>query len=190
MKNSVASNNDNLPEIPVNTEPESQLELEIRSLTKQAKEQLSSELFDAIEKISPQLSRNGLSLEEACLLANYNYEAFKQHMEITPLISRIIQMKELTFKRDLMATLAQKARSGDDKMAQWLLEKKYPAEFGNRKGGTPESGKDMLFEAIDYIQKTGDSSPLVSGNSSRAMVVKDNKEKENDVIKRVKDFLS
>ena len=84
-------------------------------------------------------------------------------MEKNPLVSRIIEMKELSYKRDLMSTLSAKARGGDDKLAQWLLERRYPEEFYVSKR-SPQGGgdEDILFQAIEFVQKNGDSSPIRS----------------------------
>lgn len=170
------------------TKKETQLEVEIKSLEEQAEAELPEDLFVALRKISFQLSKNGMRLEEACLLANYDYNRFQDYLDSNPLVSRIIDVKELQYKRDLMETLSDKARSGDDKLAQWLLERRYPEEFGSKKKAPDSDDGNILVQAIEYIQRRGDNDPLVSETSARAIVIK--KDGSGEVIKKLEDVLN
>lgn len=164
--------------IPSETEIESgDLELSSHSLEAQARETFSDVFYRAIKKIAYYTSKIGLPLNEACVLVDIEYEWFVEKMKSTPLIRKIIIMKELEFKRDMLHTITQRARSGDDKLAQWLLERKFPDEYGGKKNQTPE-GDDVMFEAIQYIRKTGTLSPMVdtaSGKGAGPLTLKEKK---------------
>ena len=138
------------------------LELSLTSLEEQAKRELSGMLLKAVKKIAYYLSKVGLSLDEACMLVDIDVDKFREEIKLHPIISKIIRMKELEYKKDLLYTLSSKARSGDDKLATWLLERRHPEEFGDKKA-KPDSGThDLVLEAIKFIQGNGDNNPLVN----------------------------
>ena len=99
------------------------------------------------------------------------------------IIEKIIIVKELEYKKDLIHTLSTKART-DDKLAQWLLERKY-SEYNTKRKGGPDTSDDLLRDAIEFVQNNQDSSPLVS-TGKKASLRKDTK----DLIKKVKDVLA
>lgn len=151
---------------PPKTETEieqEELSLASQSLEAQAKERFAPEFFIALKKIAYYTAKLGLPLNEACLLVDIDFKKFEEQMKLDPFIARVIRMKELEFKRDMLNTITQRARGGDDKLAMWLLEKKFPDEYGMKKPQTtPGMGDDVIFEAIRFIRKNGDSEPLVS----------------------------
>jgi len=97
-----------------------------------------------------------LPLEDACKLADVDIDHYKELYEKNKIIKKILDKKELEYKKDLLYTLSVKARSGDDKLAQWLLERRFPSEFSNKKS-PPSGDEDMLAMAIKFIQKGGDN---------------------------------
>lgn len=144
-------------------ENEPDAELQIQSLEVQAKETLSEEKIKILKKIAYYTSRVGLSLKESCILLNVNFESFKKEMKSSPVIGRIIAIKELEYKKDLLLTISTKAvKDGDSKLAQWLLSKKYPKEYGDRKDREEDTGKNVIAEALKLIRVKGDSAPLVN----------------------------
>lgn len=149
------------------------LEMHSNSIEKEAQEKLSPELLRILKKIAYYTSKVGLTLKECCQLVDVDFETFKGYMKFQPVIAKVIAMKELEYKKDLMYTLTQKAKSGDDKIAQWLLECRYPLEFGSqkKKSGNDDSG-DLFFQAVQFIRKGGDKFDLVNPESGRAIVVK------------------
>lgn len=156
--------------VPKEEELESgELELSSNSIEKQARETFSDSFYRSIKKIAYYTSKIGLPLNEACVLVDIEYEWFVEKMKTTPLIRKIIIMKELEFKRDMLNTITQRARSGDEKLAQWLLERKFPDEYGNKKTA-PQDGGDVIFEAIKFIRKTGTLSPMVDERSGAGIV--------------------
>ena len=151
---------------------EKDLGLQSQTMEAQMKKDLDPETQKKVKHIAYYLSRVGLSLEESCLLVDVDIEWFKQLMVTTPIVRRVIEIKKMQFKKDLLKVLTQRGIEGDDKLAQWLLERQYPEEFGNKKRGGKDPGEDILFEAIEFIQKSGDNNPLVKETSGRAIVVK------------------
>lgn len=175
------------PEI-TETEIESQnLELSSVSLEAQAKEKLPPSTILILKKIAYYTSKVGLPLSEACLLVDINYEQFLEDIKLEPIIGKIIRVKELEFKKDMLHVLTQKARNGDDKLAQWLLEKKFPEEFNDKRRPANDDNNDILFEAIRFIRKNGDSAPLVGEFSGTSVIKK--RETSEGLIERVDKIL-
>lgn len=159
------------------------IELEIKSLFRLAQEKFPPKIFNALAVIGLHLSQNGLPLRDACLLANVDYEVFSEYIRQEPLAARIIETKELQYKRDLMKTLSDRAKGGDDKLAQWLLMTRYPEEFGdpNRRGkGKPES-EDLFAQAMEFVRNSGDAMPLVNDKNAVPVVVSKDQKNEYSV---------
>lgn len=159
------------------------IELESESLEAQAQEKLPQETILVLKKIVYYTAKIGLSLQEACVLSNIDYERFMQESKVEPLIGKIIKMKELEFKKDMIGILTKKAREGDDKLAQWLLEKKFPDEYSDKK----KSGNndDVLFEALRFIRVKGDNNPLISESTATNIVI----EKKETIMEKIDKIL-
>jgi len=171
---------------PSQTEIEANsLELASQSLEDQARKKLKPETILIVKKIAYYTSKVGLSLEESCMLVDIDFKKFQEDIKLEPLIGKIIRMKELEFKKDMLHTIASRARSGDDKLAAWLLSKKFPDEYGDKK--RPEgNGDDVIFQAFEFIRKEG-STPLISETSGRAVVVK---KTSKGLVEKIGDILS
>jgi len=181
------------PLVPSPSESEidsSALGLSAASLEAEAKKALSPLQLSRLKKIAYYLSKVGLPLSEACTLVDVDFEKFQEEMKLNPIIGKVIRMKELEFKKDMMHVVAMSARSGDDKMAMALLEKKFPDEFGTAKRRTPdgEGQGDMILEAIRVIRRGGDASPLVSDGAGQSIVVK-RESASKGVYERIGDIL-
>lgn len=176
------------PAPPTETEIEAgALELPSESLEEQAKQKFAPSFFKALKKIAYYTAQVGLPLDEACTLVDLDFEEFQEARKMEPLIDKIIRMKELQYKKDMLHVVVQKARSGDEKLAQWLLEKKYPEEYGQKKKQTDDSG-DILFEAIRFIRRNSDQNPLVQPAGGIPVIVK---KSENKLLtERIDDILS
>lgn len=148
------------------------LELQSTSLQAQVQAQLTPHMIKVLKKIAYYTSKVGLTLKESCALVDLDYDKFLEDMKVSPIIDKVIKMKELEYKKDLMYTISQKAKSGDDKLAQWLLERRYPEEFAQKKAGTGTGdGEDTFFQAIQFIRKQGDNIGLINPDAGRAIVV-------------------
>ena len=175
------------PPAPTENELESEkLELSAASVEEEANKKLSPTTIRIIKKIAYYVGKEGLPLKEACFLVDVDHKRFLESMKLEPLIKKIIDMKELEYKKDMIHVVNQKARGGDEKLAMWLLERKFPEEFGEKKKNTGD-GSDMIFEAIRFIRKNGDVKPLVSLDGGSPVVVKENS--TTGLIERVDDIL-
>lgn len=160
------------------------LKLTSKSLESEVLTHFTTSQIKIIKKLVYYTSQIGLTIEEACTLTNFPFEDLKNIMQKEPLVAKIISMKELEFKKDMLHTVAVRARNGDDKLALWLLERRYPEQFAQQKNRPSEDkDKNFLFQAIEFIQRSGDSAPLVSNGSSQSIVVK------QGVITKVDDIL-
>ena len=144
--------------------------LESDTLRKRLEDALDDESLKKVKKISYYIGGVGLTVEESCLLADVEPEWLKKLIEISPVVERLMQIKELEYKKDLLTTLSGRAREGDDKLAQWLMERRYRDEYGAPKKVSGDAADDagLLVEAIRYVQKTGDSQPLVGDTAGDA----------------------
>lgn len=165
------------PKTPVVKEhQEDEVTIEINSITKELKKQkFSDEDIELFQRLSYEISIVGLSEEEACLMVNYDFEKLVQLRTKNKTVDRLFKLKNLEYKRGMLKTLSQRARAGDDKLALWLLEAKYPEEFNRRKGtggGGDGDGEDMLGAALEFVRTNTDASGLIRQESARALVFK------------------
>lgn len=144
-----------------------------------------------LRRVAYYLSSVGLTLREACQLVQMPMDEMEAKMRNYPMIAELIAFKELEYKADLLATISLKARSGNDKLATWLLESRYPEEFNKRKGagdGGGDGGDDLIAMGVEYVQRHGDSAPLVSQTAGRAFVIQKGSD-NTKAIKRLQEFL-
>lgn len=139
-----------------------------------------------VEKIAWQIRHEGLTVEEACLVTNVDFEWLEKAIEEYPIIARVMAKKELQYKMKLTKPLRGKAKH-DDSMAKYLLELRFPQQ--KIKGSqTPDDSGDMLAAAITHIQENGDSTPLVSKSSGKAVVFAKGKSAAK-IIQQIQGFL-
>lgn len=147
------------------------LDREALDLDKRISERFSPVVVLALKRICKYIFDIGLPLKEACELSGIEPGSFADLMQTDPDIKRIVYLKELAFKRDMLYVLAKKARAGDEDMAERLLAQKYPDEYGKKKGLGLPNGESTLTAAIEWVRSNGDSSPLVGPNAGRAIIV-------------------
>jgi len=165
----------------------SSLDLESNSLEEECEKKLTPQQVKVIKKIAYYLSKVGFTLEEACTVNDVEIETLNELMERYGFIRKIIRIKELQFKEALLKTISGKARLNDDKLALWLLERRWPGEFGSRKTSQSGNGdEDILAEAIDFIQESGSNTPLVEKESG--IPIRD--KKGSSLVKKITDILS
>ena len=143
------------------------------SLEEELAEKYNHDFIKLLQRFSYEISVVGLPIQEACIYVGIDYERLAILIEADPLIKRLIMTKDIEYKRDLMKVLSEKAKT-DDKISQWLLERRYPDEFNPRKGSGKNSGDsdDLIGVAVEFIQKSGDNQPLVTEKSGKAFVIK------------------
>jgi len=161
---------------------------ENKSLEVEASKKLPFKVFQALKRIAYYVGRVGLSLEESCLLADIDFEKFKHYMVQEPIVNKIILMKQLMYKKDMMIVLSASARGGDDKLALTILERRYPEEFGSRKPPKDNEAGDLFNQAILLIRNKRDSLPLVDPSSGESVVYTRNSASEGK-IERIGDII-
>lgn len=168
-------------------------EFDIRAskLEKQIEERYNSDWVDIFKRLAYEITVIGLQIQEACLIVGVDYEKLTLLMQQDPVIERLIKTKDLEYKRGLLKTVNTKAKT-DEKLSMELLRARYPNEYNPRKGsagGPGEGGDDLLGIAIEFIQKSGDSSPLVHEKAGKITVVKRTSEQNADVAQTIRDLL-
>lgn len=168
-------------------------DFDIRSgkLEKQIEENYNAEWVEIFRQLAYEITVIGLPIQEACLIVGVEYEKLVLLMQRDPLVERLIKTKDLEYKRKLLRTVSEKAKT-DEKMSLELLKARYPDEFNPRKGsggGGPGGGDDLLGVAIEFIQKSGDNSPLVTERSGKITVVKRTADQNADITRRISEIL-
>ena len=156
---------------PVMVDP---YDVEIRSLTGVVEDRLPASIVKVIQRIVYEISVVGLSEDEACLMANYPLEKLTKLKKDEPSVARLIEMKMLAYERGILKNLSMKART-DDKLGQWMLERRQPEKYNVKKGSGKSGGGDdegLLAAAIQFVQTSGDSEPIVKTTSGKAIIIK------------------
>lgn len=129
-----------------------QFELDSISLEKKLQERFPADFLSLIKKIANEVASVGLTEKEACMICDLDYARFTALKQNEPLIRQLFERKNLEYKRILLKPLSDKAKT-DDKLAQWLLESRFPDDFNKKKRNNPDDGMDVMGEIITVIQK-------------------------------------
>lgn len=152
-----------------------EVKIELDSISAKLAKKYKEKEIETFKRLAYEISVVGLTEEEACMMVNFDYEKLVGLRRKDALVDRLFKIKALEYKRGMLKTLSERARGGDDKLALWLLEAKYPEEFNRRKGaggGGPGDGEDMLGAAIDFVRKSTDANGLVREESARGLILK------------------
>lgn len=162
------------PALPAPVNPIDEFTQAISRVEDEIEKQFPEPLVKVLKKIAYEIGVVGLTEAEACMISDYSHEKFIALKQAYPLVQRLIEVKDLEYKRNLLKSIS--ARAGtDDKVAMWLLEAKYPTEFNRRKGAGKtgeEDAKDLVGMAIEFVRKSGDAGGLVREESGRAFIIK------------------
>lgn len=177
----------------INTTPQEIAALSDRLTKDDSIEKYITDTFNPVvvkmlQRLSYYMSKVGLKFEEACHIIQKDPEDVKKLFVFYPRLARFFEIKELEFKKDMMAIVAKSARKGDTKYAMVLLEKRYPKEFNVKKNSTQnnEKEKDDLREAVEHIQKSGEEEALVKKESGGAI----KEESGAKTMKKINEILS
>lgn len=160
---------------------------EVKSLEDEANRLLKPEQVKTLKKLAYYVGVVGMELSESCMLLDVDFDKFQEDMKNTPIIRKIITLKMLQYKKDLMATLSARAKAGDDKLALTLLERRYPEEFGEKKKPKDSDGTDLLQDTLLFIRQHANTRPLVDNQNSRTVVV--TQRTTNGPIEKIGDIL-
>lgn len=179
------------PSVAQEVEPADEFDIRATALESEIQEKYPK-MLDLFRRLAYEITVIGMQIQEACIIVGIEYEKLVAMMQDDPIIERLIRTKDLEYKRRLLKTVSIKAKT-DDRLAMGLLQARYPDEFNPRKGaqrGDGEPGsEDLLGLAIEFIQKSGDSTPLVTEKSAKITVVKRTKSENEDIVKRIGDIL-
>ena len=156
----------------IHEQVEDDFDIRAGALESEIAERYNEDWVKIFKRLVYEIAVVGMPIKEACLIVGVEHEKLVMLMKADPLIGRLIQTKDIEYKRTLLKAVSTKART-DDKMSQWLLQARYPDEFNPRKGSAPsdQQSDDLLGIAIEFIQKSGDASPLVAERSAKISVV-------------------
>lgn len=91
----------------------------------------------------------GLNEEEACLLANFDYDIFLESKKKSPIVANFIRRQLIKLKQKHLKVIQQ---NPSDKNSQWILEKVFPEEYGSSKKKEGENNLNVLATIIKAIQ--------------------------------------
>ena len=117
---------------------------------------------------------NGLTLEDALTLAEWTAESFENYKSQNPRFAQLVDRKKVEYKRDLMVPIVSAVRSGDDKMAQWLLERQFHNEFSAKKKPEEQENKSPIANIIFQIQNGTVGKKTIPNNLRK--IIKDTQE--------------
>lgn len=160
--------------LPAPVNPLDEFAQAISCVEDEVEKQFPAELTRVLKKIAYEIGVVGLTEAEACMISDYPHEKFVALKQQYPIVARLVEVKDLEYKRNLLKSISTRAGT-DDKVAMWLLEAKYPQEFNRRKGsgnGEGENPKDLVGLAIEFVRKSGDRGGLVSEESGRAFIIR------------------
>lgn len=105
----------------------------------------------------------GMSLNESLTLTFMSEDEFERLTQKSSFVGLYVDFNEMVYKAQLTRTLTGAALSGSEKIAGWLMERKY-AEYSakDRKELDDDKRGHVLDEGMDYVRKNGDSKPLIA----------------------------
>ena len=163
----------------------------IFSVESEIEKQFPESLCRVLKKIAYEIGVVGLTEAESCMISDYPHEKFITLKQLYPIIQKLVEVKDLEYKRNLLKSISTRAGT-DDKVAMWLLEAKYPSEFNRRKGNGGNGEKDpedLVGAAIEFVRKSSGPSGLISEESGRAFLFK-TKEGQTPKIGSVQEMLA
>lgn len=117
---------------------------------------LPDEFVNLETKITDLMLRNigefivqGLNEEEACLLANFDYDVFLEAKKRSVIVANYIRKQLIKLKQKHLKVIQE---NPSDKNSQWILEKVFPEEYGSSKKKDAESNLGQLAAIIKAIQ--------------------------------------
>lgn len=162
---------------------------DMKVIEKKIEKLFPPDFVQVLKRLAYYLSNVGLEFDEACKMVRFSPDDMKKKIEKFPVIQDLVDTKILEYKMGLIKTVSTKALAGDDKMAMWLLERRFPGEFNPKKGtGAPTDDQDLLGMAIEYVRKTSVTNPLIKEESGRAFIIKKNS--AADTLKTINDVLA
>ena len=137
--------------------------IRVQSLESAIMAQVEPELAKRIKRIAHFVANSGFSLYEACKVVGIDPEKFEKLLNTNDAVNEMLEVKGLEYKSKLLEAITLKAKT-DDKLAQWLLERRFPNEYASPKrggGGKDDEEGNILFQAVQFIQQNRSTKPIV-----------------------------
>lgn len=145
-----------------------------QSLDKKLTDRFPQDFLSILKKIANEVCKVGLTEKEACMICDFDHARFVTLKQNEPLVRQLFDRKNLEYKRSLLKPLSLKAQT-DDKLAQWLLESRFPEDFSKKRRLIDDPTENDLGSIITVIQQettTGaNASGLIKTMSSRAVLI-------------------
>lgn len=154
----------------VPTPEDENLANEVSGLLQKLKDRYSEYWYKKFVEIAYEVGVVGVTLEEACMLQDVEYETFLDMQSKDQNIKRLIVKKTLEYKRNLLKSVSHAAKS-NDKVALELLMSRYPDEFNKRKGSSGDGDgetNNFINMAVNFVQTNGDKKPIINLASGKA----------------------
>jgi hypothetical protein len=138
----------------------------VEGFTHTLKDKVGGEMYKKLRIVGAFLVQ-GMSLDESAILALMHPDTLKKLLEEHPEVRAFVTFKLTSYKAKLLRTITNSAvMSGGDKVAGWLLERKFGEEFGAKKVADQgeDSRKHLLDEGLRHVREAGDSVPLIQSS--------------------------
>lgn len=133
----------------------------VEDFDKSMKEKFPDEVYQKLKIVGAFLLQ-GITLEESCILARIDPERFTMIFNENADVRAYITFKQTSWKAKLLRTLTNSAIDRmDEKVAGWLLQRKFKKEYGDKAEGIEIIGPHVLEQGLDFIRKNGDTTPLI-----------------------------
>lgn len=110
---------------------------------------------------------SGMSLTESFTLTFISNDEYNNIRDKSDAVGKYIDFVSMVYKAELTRTLTGAALAGSDKIAGWLMERKYAGEYSAKSVGDMSADKraHVLEEGVRFVQMNGDSKPLIPERS-------------------------
>lgn len=98
----------------------------------------------------------GLTTDEACVLASVDHARFKEFLKTNTVLQTFINKKNIEFKQKHLREIQGKR---SDKTSMWMLENLRPEEFGSKKK-TGDTTINIVGAILKDIQQSNDMLPV------------------------------
>lgn len=99
--------------------------------------------------------QNGLSESDGCTLAGITLNDYEELKKRAPSFARLIEQTKIQYKLDLMKPITAAIKAGDVTKAQWIAERRFPAEFGQaskRQVAPVDDDRNPIADIVRRIQ--------------------------------------
>lgn len=151
----------------------------LRLLTETLKAKLTMAQLKVVKEIGYTISKSGLALGDAALLAHTSLDEINEWSNEVPELTSYFRLKTLQYKFNLLKIINDQAiGNADVKQATWLLEQHFASDYnpGIKKEMAKlqrGDGEDLMAMAISFVRRSSEEKTPI-----QARKVEDKKEEE------------